>query len=97
MASHNFTLYLNSSFPRSLWANDLRDLTRLCQQFVRGDYSIDILQRAEVPQRAFRDGVVNTPTILLQAGEGRKQTLGNLAETEKFLRLLQASDAAAAK
>jgi hypothetical protein len=88
MASLNFTLYLNRSFPRSLWTDDIRDLTRLCQELA-GDYSIDIVDAADAPRRGFHDGVLSTPAVLLAMPDGSKQTLGTLAETEKFLRLRQ--------
>jgi len=88
MACLNFTLYLNSTFPRNLWRNDIRNLTKLCQEFAGGHYSIDILHFETERQRAFHDGVINTPTILLEQPSGRKKILGNLAETEGFLRLL---------
>ena len=92
MACLNLTLYRDSSFPRSIWTNDIRDLTRLCQHFTAGHYSIEIIELAEERQRAFRDGVSTTPTILMEMDHGGKQTLGNFAETEKFLRLRQAPE-----
>ena len=88
MSCLNFTLYLDSTFPRNLWANDIRSLTRLCQQFEVGHYSIDIVHLAADRQRAFHDGVITTPTILLEQEGGRKKNLGNLAETEKFFKSL---------
>ena len=88
MSCLNFTLYLDSTFPRNLWANDIRSLTRLCQRFEVGHYSIDIVHLATDRQRAFHDGVINTPTILLEQENGRKTILGNLAETEEFFKSL---------
>lgn len=87
MACLNFTLYLDSTFPRNLWRNDIRSLTKLFEQFSVGHYSIDIVHLANERQRAFHDGVVTTPTILLEQDCGRKKILGNLADTEQFLRL----------
>ncbi|MGZ8899385.1 MAG: hypothetical protein ACXW3Z_04750 [Limisphaerales bacterium] len=88
MACLNFTLYLDSTFPRNLWKNDIRSLTKLCQQFGGGHYSIEIVHLAKEPQRAFHDGVTNTPTILLEQASGGKQILGNFEETELFLKSL---------
>ena len=89
MSCLNFTLYLDSTFPRNLWANDIRSLTRLCQQFEVGHYSIEIVHLAGERQRAFHDGVFTTPTILLEQEGGRKKILGNMAETEEFFSSLQ--------
>lgn len=90
MACLNLTLYPNSTFPRSLWKNDVRTLSQLCHQFAGGHYSIEIIHLAEEPKRAFHDGVFTTPAILLETKGGRKQMLGNFAQTEKFLKSLQA-------
>ena len=88
MACLNFTLYLDSTFPRNLWRNDIRSLTKLFADFSVGHYSIEILHLANERRRAFRDGVIQTPTILLEQESGRKKILGNMAETEQFLRLV---------
>jgi hypothetical protein len=84
----NFTLYLDSTFPRNLWTDDIRSLTRLCQKFGGDHYSIEIVHLANARRRGFHDGVFTTPTILLETTGGRKQILGNMVETELFLRSL---------
>ena len=91
MACLNFTLYLNSTFPRNLWRNDIRSLTKLCHQFEVGDYSIEIVHLADEPRRGFHDGVFTTPTILVEQENGRLEVIGNLAETGRYLSLLQCS------
>src|SRR5687767_7203000 len=95
MACLNFTLYLESKFPRNLWRNDIRSLTKLCQQFNLDHYSIEIVHLADEPRRGFHDGVFSTPTILLEQESGKRRILGNVAETERFLRALQAPSAPA--
>jgi len=89
----NFTLYLNSSFPRSIWRNDIKSLTKLCQQIV-GDYSIEIVHLADQKRRAFHDGVFSTPTILLEQACGRRQILGDMADTERYLKVMHALNCA---
>jgi hypothetical protein len=90
MACLNFTLYLDSTFPRNLWTNDVRRLTKLCQEFGGGHYSIEIVHLANERRRGFHDGVFTTPSILLETTGGRKQLLGNFIETELFLKSLDA-------
>lgn len=65
----------------------MRNLTRMCQEFAGGHYSIEIVHMAEDQQRAFHDGVLTTPTIMLEVEGGRKQNLGNFVETKEFLKL----------
>jgi hypothetical protein len=88
MACLNFTLYLDSTFPRNLWKNDIRSLTRLCEQFNLENFSIEIVHLAAEPRRGFHDGVFSTPTILLEQKNGMRQILGDLANTERFLTTL---------
>ena len=83
----NFTLYSDNRFPSTWWRNDVQNLTRMCQEFAGGHYSIEIVHMAEDQQRAFHDGVLTTPTIMLEMEGGRKQNLGNFVETKEFLKL----------
>jgi len=84
--SLNFTLY--SGTRRFPWKeNDVRRLSKLCGQFLRSNYSIDIIRIAEEPRRAFRDGVTHSPTVFLELPCGRKHKIGGFVETEKYLRL----------
>ena len=68
----------------------MKNLTKMCQEHAGGHYSIEIVHMAEDRQRAFHDGVLTTPTILLEREDGRKQNLGNLAATKEFLALMHA-------
>lgn len=81
----NFTLYSHAFFPWNFWRNDVRTLTKLCEEFAGGHFSIEIVQVTEERARAFRDGVIAFPTVLMELSNGRKQNLGNLAETKRFL------------
>src|SRR5687768_12105817 len=72
----NFTLYCENSFPSNWWRNDVRELSRICQEFAGGDYSIEIVHLREERRRAMNDGVVTTPSVLLERKDGRKQNLG---------------------
>lgn len=85
----NFTLYSDHRAPWNWWRNDVRKLTRLCQEFAGSHYSIDILDLAQERERAFHDGVYATPAILLELAGGRKQNLGNFAQARKFLERLK--------
>ena len=86
----NFTLYSDHRAPWNWWRNDVRKLTRLCQEFGGGHYSIDILHLAQEPERAFHDGVYAAPAILLELAGGRRQNLGNFSQARKFLERLNA-------
>jgi len=85
-ASLNFTLY--SGTRRFPWQeNDVSGLSKLCGQFLGSNYSIDIIRTAEEPRRAFRDGVIESPTVFLELPCGRKHKIGGFVATEKYLRL----------
>jgi hypothetical protein len=81
----NFTLYSGRRFfPWS--QSDVSRLSKICRQFAGPHYSIDIIHIEEERRRAFRDGVLATPAVLLEMPCGRRQNLGGFDETEKFLR-----------
>ena len=82
----NFTLYSGRRFfPWS--QNDVGRLSKICREFAGPHYSIDIIHIEEERRRAFHDGVLTTPAILLELPCGRKQMLGGFVETENFLRV----------
>ena len=89
----NFTLYSDHRAPWNWWRNDVRKLTRLCQELAGGHYSIDILHLEQERERAFHDGVYAAPAILLELASGRKQNLGNFTQARKFLERLKAQSA----
>jgi hypothetical protein len=81
----NFTLYSGRRFfPWS--QSDVSRLSKICREFAGPHYSIDIIHIEEERRRAFRDGVLATPAVLLEMPCGRRQNLGGFDETEEFLR-----------
>jgi len=88
----NFTLYRDNSFPSNWWRNDVRDLSRICQEFAGPHYSIDIVHFADQRPRAMLDGVVKTPAVLLERKDGTKQNLGGFKEAREYLRLMSLAE-----
>jgi hypothetical protein len=80
----NFTLYSEKRFFSWL-QTDLGRLSKLCHRLAGPHFSIEIIQMAEERQRAFHDGVMATPAILVEMPDGRRRKLGGFEETEKFL------------
>ncbi len=80
----NFTLYSGRHWFRR-WQNDVRRLSRICHEFAGPHFSIDIIHIEEEGRRAFHDGVMTIPAILMELPCGRKQMLGGFDETEKYL------------
>ena len=88
----NFTLYCENSFPSKWWRNDVRDLSRICEEYAGDHYSIDIVHVPEERKRALHDGVVNTPAVFLERKDGRRQNLGNMKDARKYLQLMHAAE-----
>ena len=84
-SSYSFTLYLDDRLLSTWRPNEVGMLARLCEKFAGTDYSIEIRRVKDDRQRAFHDGVVTTPAILLELNGGRKKLLGSFAEAEKYL------------
>lgn len=84
----NFTLYSGRRlFPWS--QNDVGRLSKICREFAGTDYSIDIIHIEDERRRAFHDGVVSAPSVLLELPCGRRQNLGGFKETKEFLRAFE--------
>jgi len=84
-SSLNFTLY-SSKRLFSFGRNDLTKLSKLCREFVGTHYSIDIVQVEQEPRRAFLEGVITTPSIMVQAPGERRMCIGGFTATEEYLK-----------
>lgn len=79
-----FTLYCEKRFPGNWWRDDIRELSNICRELSGGAYSIEIVHLREERRRAFLDGVVTAPSVLLEGKDGRKMNLGSLEDTRRY-------------
>jgi circadian clock protein KaiB len=69
--------------PRSLVA--FANLKRLCEDHLKGRYTIEVIDLVETPQLAKDDQIVAIPTLVRRLPEPVRKIIGDLSNTERVL------------
>jgi circadian clock protein KaiB len=80
-------LYVAGQTPRSLAA--IANLKRICEEYVAGHYTIEVIDLVERPQLARGDEIFAIPTLVRQLPEPMRKIIGDLSDTERVLVGLQ--------
>lgn len=80
-------LYVAGQTPKSLVA--FANLKKICEEYLQGQYSIEIIDLSKQPQLAIEDSIVALPTLVRKLPEPIKKIIGDLSNTEKVLVGLQ--------
>ncbi len=76
-------LYISGSTPRATRA--IENLQRICEQELRGEYELVIIDVLEQPQLAEDDKILATPTLIKQLPPPLRRVIGDLSDSEKVL------------
>jgi circadian clock protein KaiB len=80
-------LYIAGQTSRSLTA--ISNLNRLCEDYLTGQYAIEVVDLMENPQLAEGDNILAVPTLVRQRPEPLRKIVGDLSDTEKAMVGLQ--------
>jgi circadian clock protein KaiB len=80
-------LYVAGNSARSLLA--FANLKRICEEHLRGRYSIEVIDLLERPQLAHGDQIVALPTLVRKLPVPIRRIVGDLSDTERTLVGLQ--------
>jgi circadian clock protein KaiB len=80
-------LYTAGQTPKSLAA--FANLKRLCEEHLKGRYSIEVIDLTQNPQLAAGDQIVAIPTLIRKLPEPLRRIVGDLRDTQKTLVGLQ--------
>jgi circadian clock protein KaiB len=80
-------LYVAGQTPKSLVA--FANLKKICEEYLHGQYTIEIIDLSQQPQLAIEDSIVALPTLVRKLPEPIKKIIGDLSNTEKVLVGLQ--------
>ncbi len=83
----NFKLYIAGNSPRSQAA--LKNLRKLCDQYLRGVYDIEIVDLVENPQLAKIDQVLAIPTLVRRLPVPVKRVIGDLSNADRAMLSLE--------
>jgi circadian clock protein KaiB len=76
-------LYVAGQTPKSIVA--LANLRRICDEYMSGQYRIEVIDLMENPQLARRDQIVAIPTLVRELPSPLKRIIGDLSNTERVL------------
>ena len=80
-------LYTAGQTPKSLAA--FANLKRLCEEHLKGRYTIEVIDLTRNPQLAAGDQIVAIPTLVRKLPEPLRRIVGDLSNTERTLVGLQ--------
>ncbi|HTT04646.1 MAG TPA: circadian clock KaiB family protein [Steroidobacteraceae bacterium] len=82
-AAWNLRLYVAGRTAKSVAA--LQNLTRLCEEHLKGKYRLEIIDLLEQPQLAKGDQILAIPTLVRRLPQPIKKIIGDLSDTERVL------------
>ncbi len=82
-AEWELRLYVAGQTARSLTA--LENLKILCEEHLKGKYTIEVIDLLNSPQLARGDQIVAVPTLVRKLPEPVRKIIGDLSNTEKVL------------
>lgn len=82
-AMHIFRLYVSGPAPRSLQA--ILNLRQICEQYLKNDYEIEVVDIFQQPELAKNAGLIATPTLIKKLPEPIRRVIGDLNATKEVL------------
>jgi circadian clock protein KaiB len=76
-------LYVAGATPKSLEA--FSNLKKICEEYLMGQYSIDVVDLIKNPRLAKGDQIVAIPTLVRKLPPPLKKIIGDLSNKEKVL------------
>jgi circadian clock protein KaiB len=83
-------LYVADTTPRSVLATG--NLRSFCEQYLRGQYRITIIDLVKQPALARRDEITATPTLVRVLPAPQRIVIGSLSDTERVCKALDLGD-----
>ena len=76
-------LYVAGQTPKSLAA--LANLKRICEEYLDGQYQIEVIDLMQNPQLAREDQILAIPTLVRKLPEPLRKIIGDLSNKERVL------------
>jgi circadian clock protein KaiB len=79
----NLRLYVAGQTPRSLTA--FKNLKDICEEYLKGQYHIEVIDLVENPTLARGDQILAIPTLVRKLPQPIRKIIGDLSNTERVL------------
>src|SRR5512147_1995273 len=76
-------LYVAGQTPKSITA--FANLKKICEEHLKGQYTIEVVDLLENPKLAKGDQIVAIPTLVRKLPEPIRKIIGDLSNTERVL------------
>ena len=76
-------LYVAGQTPKAIKA--FANLKKICEEHLKGEYRIQVIDLLENPHLAKQDQIVALPTLVRKLPQPIKQIIGDLSNQEKIL------------
>ena len=83
-------LYVAGHTNKSMTA--LTNLKRLCEQYMPGRHSIEVIDLGKKPELARQDQIVAIPTLVRKLPEPIRKIIGDLSNTDRALVALEVNE-----
>lgn len=83
-------LYVAGETPKSLTA--IRNLTKICEEHLPGQYEIEVIDLRKQPHLAREHSILAIPTLVRELPVPIRKIIGDLSDTHKVLVNLQLGD-----
>ena len=84
---YRFSLYIDSETPRCAYVADR--LQQLCQQYLPGSYTVEVIDLREDPSVIEREHIIAAPTLFVTTPtEQTHRFVGDLSQSELFIEAL---------
>jgi len=80
---YELRLYVAGKTAKSVVALD--NLKKICEEHLKGQYSIEIIDLLQTPQLAEGDQILAIPTLVKKVPEPVRKIIGDLSNVEKVL------------
>jgi circadian clock protein KaiB len=80
-------LYVTGRSPKCLLA--VENLRRVCEQYLAGQYNIEVVDLLENPRLAAEDQILAVPTLVRKLPEPIRKIVGDLSDVDRLLVGLQ--------
>jgi circadian clock protein KaiB len=79
----NLRLYVAGQTPRSMTA--FQNLNNICEEYLKGQYHIEVIDLMENPKLARGDQILAIPTLVRKLPQPIRKIIGDLSNTERVL------------
>ncbi len=76
-------LYVTGATPRSQVA--IENIKRICEEYLKGRYSLDVIDIYQQPVLAKGEQIVAVPTLIKYLPRPLRRFIGDMANTERIL------------